>query len=155
MYDLFDSFANKICTLISFLTTFSYVLHYGPLEGSKDGKAKVLTYLDDLPDDTWPESDPKDPFSLVDKVINNNTTSLNSTETVIWNITCAHSKSLLLNVMLTQVEVALAYKCENSLSHRDLLQYIHRNRNNNARRIETMGSQYLYSSMVLSLLVNT
>ena len=34
--------------LISFLTTFSYVLHYGPLEGSKDGKAKVLNYLDGM-----------------------------------------------------------------------------------------------------------
>ena len=44
----FGSFVNKICTLISFLTTFSYVLHYGPLEGSKDGKAKVLTYLDGM-----------------------------------------------------------------------------------------------------------
>ena len=48
MYELLGSFVNKICTLISFLTTFSYVLHYGPLEGSKDGKAKVLTYLDGM-----------------------------------------------------------------------------------------------------------
>ena len=93
MYELLGSFVNKICTLISFLTTFSYVLHYGPLEGSKDGKAKVLTYLDDLPDDTWPESDPKDPLSLVDKVINNNTTSLNRNSDLEHNL-CAYKITL-------------------------------------------------------------
>ena len=36
---------------------------------------QVLTYLDDLPDYTWPQPDPKDPLSLVDKV---DTTSLKS-----------------------------------------------------------------------------
>jgi len=104
MFDLFGSFVNKICTLISFLTTFSHVLHYGPLEGSKDGKAEVLNFLDDLPDYSWQEPNPDDPLSLVDKV-----------------------------------EVSLTYKCEDSLSRRDLLQYVHRNRNNNARRIDTMA----------------
>ena len=54
---------------------------------------------------------------------------------------CAYKITL---VILTQVEVSLTYKCKDSLSHRDLLQYIHRTRNNNARRIETMGIHYLY-----------
>ena len=44
------------------------MLHYGPLEGSKDKKAEVLTYIHDLPDYTWQEPDPYDPFSLVDQV---------------------------------------------------------------------------------------
>ena len=57
---------------------------------------------------------------------------------------CAHTKALL----LTQVEVALAYKCEDSLTRRDLLQYVHRNRDNNARRIDTMGEAFsLFSQM--------
>ena len=51
---------------------------------------------------------------------------------------CAHTKAFL----LTQVEVALAYKCENNLTRRDLLQYVHRNRDNNARRINTMGEAF-------------
>ena len=91
MYDIFGSSVNKICTLISFLTTFSYVLHYGPLEGSKDPQdpqakvgelpgwtwtcmlihmytIQVLQYMHGLPDDTWQEPDQEDPLSLVDKV---------------------------------------------------------------------------------------
>ena len=43
-------------------------MHYGPLDFSKDGKAKVLEYRDELPDDTWKEPNPDDPLSLVDKV---------------------------------------------------------------------------------------
>ena len=54
---------------------------------------QVLTYLDDLPDDTWPESDPKDPLSLVDKVINNNTTSLNRNSDLEHNL-CAYKITL-------------------------------------------------------------
>ena len=45
----------------------------------------------------------------------------------------------LIKPTLTQVELALAYKCEDNLTRRDLLQYMHQNRNNNAMRIETMG----------------
>ena len=45
----------------------------------------------------------------------------------------------LIKLTLTQVELALAYKCEDNLTRRDLLQYVHQNRNNNAMRIETMG----------------
>ena len=95
MFDLFGSFVNKICTLISFLTTFSHVLHYGPLEGSKDGKAEVLNFLDDLPDYSWQEPNPDDPLSLVDKVTHNNTTSLNSDlEHNMLCTTCVHTKLL-------------------------------------------------------------
>ena len=45
-----------------------HVLHYGPLEGSKDGKAEVLNFLHELPDYTWQEPDQDDPLSLVDQV---------------------------------------------------------------------------------------
>jgi len=41
--------------------------------------------------------------------------------------------------LVDKVEASLAYNCENSLTFKDLLQYVHRNRNNNARRIKTMG----------------
>ena len=48
--------------------TFFHVLHYGPLEGSKNGE-EVLTYLHGLPDETWREPSPDDPLSLVDQVL--------------------------------------------------------------------------------------
>merc|ERR550532_3017997 len=44
------------------------VLHWGPLEGSKDGEAQVFTYLHDHPDSYWYWQDPSDPLSLVDQV---------------------------------------------------------------------------------------
>ena len=43
------------------------MLHYGPLGGSKYGEA-VLNYRYGLPDESWPEPDPHDPYSLIDKV---------------------------------------------------------------------------------------
>jgi len=43
------------------------VLHYGPLGGSKNGEA-VINYRYGLPDESWPEPDPHDPYSLIDKV---------------------------------------------------------------------------------------
>jgi len=43
------------------------VLHYGPLGGSKNGEA-VINYRYGLPDETWPQPDPNDPLSLIDKV---------------------------------------------------------------------------------------
>jgi len=46
---------------------FFSVLHYGPLEGSKNGEA-VLNYRYGLPDETWPEPNPDDPLSPIDKV---------------------------------------------------------------------------------------
>ena len=42
--------------------------------------------------------------------------------------------------MLKQVELALAYGCVDSLGSEMLVQYIHHNRNHNARRIQTMGN---------------
>jgi len=43
------------------------VLHWGPLEGSKNGEP-VISYRFGLPDETWPEPNPDDPLSLIDKV---------------------------------------------------------------------------------------
>ena len=73
--------------LISFLTTFlprPPLRTFGGFKGWEGEGAElpgwnacldaymytiqVLTYLDGLPDNTWPEPDPKDPLSLVDKV---------------------------------------------------------------------------------------
>ena len=84
---------NQLC-LISFLTTFlprPPLRSFGGFKGWEVKGAElpgwtacldaymyniqVLSFLDDLPDDTWPEPDPKDPLSLVDKV---DTTSLKS-----------------------------------------------------------------------------
>ena len=48
------------------------------------------------------------------------------------------------------MEVALAYKCENNLTSRDLLQYVHHNRDNNARRIETMGKAFSPNVMFIA-----
>ena len=39
-----------------------------------------------------------------------------------------------------KVELSLAYGCEEELSNEMLLQYIHTNRNHNARRIQTLGN---------------
>jgi len=43
------------------------VLHYGPLEFSKNGEA-VINYRFGIPDHTFPEPTPDDPLSLIDKV---------------------------------------------------------------------------------------
>ena len=39
-----------------------------------------------------------------------------------------------------KVELSLAYGCEDELSNEMLLQYVHTNRNHNARRIQTLGN---------------
>ena len=46
----------------------SSVLHYGPKDFSANG-TEVITFLHGLPDETWPESAPEDPLSLIDQVI--------------------------------------------------------------------------------------
>ena len=46
------------------------------------------------------------------------------------------------------MELALAYGCVDSLGSEKLVQYIHHNRNHNARRIETMGNIFT-NSMIL------
>ena len=45
-----------------------HVLHYRPLDGSKDGRAKVISKLHAAPGDTWDEPNPEDPLTVVDKV---------------------------------------------------------------------------------------
>ena len=50
--------------------------------------------------------------------------------------------------MLKQVELALAYGCVDSVGSEMLVQYIHHNRNHNARRIQTMGNIFT-NSMIL------
>ena len=42
--------------------------------------------------------------------------------------------------MDTQVELALAYKCEDKLDDKKLVQYIHFNRHVNSLRIDAMGN---------------
>merc|ERR1712168_307336 len=44
--------------------------------------------------------------------------------------------------VIDQVELALAYGCINSVGSEALVQYIHHNRNHNARRIDTMGKTF-------------
>ena len=45
----------------------SSLLHYGPQQFSKNGE-NVLSFLNGLPGETWPEPDEDDPLSLVDEV---------------------------------------------------------------------------------------
>jgi len=44
------------------------VLHYGPTDNSKTGTEEVISFIYGLPDETWPESDPSDPLSVVDQM---------------------------------------------------------------------------------------
>ena len=44
-----------------------HVLHYGPKEGSVN-KTDVISYIHQLPDETWQEPSPEDPLSLIDQV---------------------------------------------------------------------------------------
>ena len=44
----------------------NYVLHYHPLEHSKNGEAVFNPRYGVLED--WPEPDPEDPLSMIDKV---------------------------------------------------------------------------------------
>ena len=47
---------------------FNYVLHYGPLDYSKN-EEEVFSWRYPLPDETWHEPNPEDPLSLIDKVL--------------------------------------------------------------------------------------
>ena len=53
--------------LFLFSHHLNYVLHYGPLEFSKNGEA-VINYRFGIPDHSFPEPTPDDPLSLIDKV---------------------------------------------------------------------------------------
>ena len=46
----------------------SSVLHYGPKDFAVNG-TEVITFLHGLPDETWPESAPEDPLSVIDQVM--------------------------------------------------------------------------------------
>ena len=49
------------------LSQHLYVLHYGPLEGSRN-EEEVFSYKHDDTDYSWPEPGPDDPLSLIDQV---------------------------------------------------------------------------------------
>ena len=55
--------------ILNFFTLYPYVLHYGPMDSSKNGEP-VLSYKHALPnpDEAWHEPEPEDPLSLVDQV---------------------------------------------------------------------------------------
>ena len=42
-------------------------------------------------------------------------------------------------IKMFQVELSLAYGCEDSLSRKTLLQYVHVNRAHNGRRLDNIG----------------
>jgi len=43
------------------------VLHSGPADYSKNGQ-ETISFIRGLPDETWPEQEPEDPMSVIDKV---------------------------------------------------------------------------------------
>ena len=49
-------------------------------------------------------------------------------------------------IILTQVELSMTYGCEDQLSRKTLLRYIHQNRNYNSLKINTMGGYCILSS---------
>ena len=53
---------------LSFLPFYPPVLHYGPLEFSKDQESETMSYLHEIPDVSWKGPDKEDPLSVVDKV---------------------------------------------------------------------------------------
>ena len=99
-----------------------YVLHYGPMDASKNGEP-VFKFRYGLPGEDWREPEPNDPLSVVDQV---------GTKLV-----------KLVPTLSTQVELALAYGCAESLSTELLIDYVHSNRMNNALRLGTLGSKII------------
>ena len=109
------------------------------MEGSKTGKEEVISFIHGLPDETWPESDPSDPLSVVDQVTN----LIRVCEKKL-NFDCFRliSKNLNQNVLceiLIQMELTLAYGCPESVDRESLVEYIHHNRDLITRRIDTIG----------------
>ena len=121
------------------------MLHYGPLEGSKDGTAKVLSYLHNLPDYTWKEPDQLDPLSLVDQVrkysIYERKVNMKAGPKTddIKVVTFEIFFDDIMWITSNQVELSLAYGCSDSLGSEKLLQYVHRNRNHNYLRFSKIG----------------
>ena len=58
---------SKTLSCLLFSPLFN-VLHYGPLDGSKNGE-KTFTFRHGLPDETWQEPSNTDPLSLIDQVV--------------------------------------------------------------------------------------
>ena len=97
----------------------------------------MLTYRHGLPDETWHEPNPVDPLSLIDQVKDCVTYER---DTKICDKEYA--------VQYSQVELALAYNCADSLTKKNLVDYVHRNRKLNSMRIDTLGtflSTYTYT----------
>ena len=57
----------------------------------------------------------------------------------------AWNKNENFNFIPTQVELSMAYGCEDQMSRQTLLRYIHQNRNHNSLKINTMGTIILFS----------
>ena len=72
---ILDGFLTKKITILENFNTkkilFShnlyYVLHFNPSDYSRNGQ-DTISYIHGLPDETWPETSPEDPMSLIDKV---------------------------------------------------------------------------------------
>ena len=104
-------FANGLLTPVhELLHTLGFV-HFSP---------HILHYVPS--DFFWNEPNPEDPISLVDQVTEN---------------TKFEEKKLTLSYF--QVELTLAYSCVNSLTKKNLIDYLHRNRRANSMRIDTLG----------------
>ena len=92
----------------------------------------MLTNRHGLPDETWHEPNPVDPLSLIDQV---------------KDFVTFKRERQKYAVQYSQVELALAYNCAHSLTKKNLVDYVHRNRKLNSMRIDTLGtflSTYTY-----------
>ena len=108
----------------------------------------MISYLHGLPDETWQEPNPEDPLSVVDRVFDmysliggqgkmiiSDPVLMTFSFALIWLLLCLNRATEL----PMQVELSLAYDCEESVSREVLLRYIHHNRDQNTRRINSMG----------------
>ena len=134
-----------------------YVLHYGPMDASKNGEP-VFNYRYGLPGEDWRGAEPNDPLSVVDQVGTKYFIGKNSAEVgefdkkglvqycINWHqsLPCLRLNTFmftLVSSLFTQVELALAYGCTANLSTDFIIDYIHSNRKSNALRIDTLGSK--------------
>ena len=93
----------------------------------------LLTNRHGLPDETWHEPNPEDPLSLIDQV---KEFTLYEKNTKLGHF-CNERKHAMHR---TQVELALAYNCADLLTKKNLVDYVHRNRQLNSMRIDTLGT---------------
>ena len=90
----------------------------------------MLTNRHGLPDETWHEPNPVDPLSLIDQV----------KDFVTFKREIQKKCDIKYAVQYSQVELALAYNCADSLTKKNLVDYVHRNRKLNSMRIDTLGT---------------